>query len=79
MLNKVQRTVKIGDTLVHGVEIDWAKRDWKRIYTPEEEMERVGKMLRLNGGPHYDPATERLLAASFQCNLPARISKEVEA
>jgi len=49
---------------VHGVEIAWEKRDWKRIYTPEEEMERIGKMLRLNGGPDYDPAIERLLAAS---------------
>lgn len=56
--------MKIGNEIVHGVEIDWEKRDWKRIYNPEEEMERVGKMLRLNGGPDYDPSTERLLAAS---------------
>ena len=69
-MNKVERTVEIGDTLVHGVEIDWEKRDWKRIYTPEEEMERTGKMLRLNGGPDYDPATERLLAASSAKRKP---------
>jgi hypothetical protein len=43
-LNGAERTVKIGDTLVHGIVIDWEKRDWKRIYTPEEEMERAGKM-----------------------------------
>jgi hypothetical protein len=63
-LNTTPRTMKIGNEIVYGVEIDWEKRDWKRIYTPEEEMERVGKMLRLNGGPEYSPATERLLAAS---------------
>jgi hypothetical protein len=56
--------MRIRNEIVEGVEIDWAKRDWKRIYTAEEEMERVGKMLRLNGGPDYDPITERLLAAS---------------
>ena len=27
-------------------------------------------MLRLNGGPHYDPATERLLAASSTKRKP---------
>ena len=56
--------MKIGNEIVHGAEIDWEKRDWKRVYTPEEEMERVGKMLRLNGGPDYNPGTEKLLAAS---------------
>jgi Ca2+-binding EF-hand superfamily protein len=69
-LNNVERTVKIGDTSVHGVEIDWEKRDWKRIYTSEEETERVGKMLRLNGGPDYDPMTARLLAASSDKRKP---------
>jgi hypothetical protein len=43
---------------VHGLEIDW------------EEMERVDKMLRLNGGPDYDAETERLLAASLAKRKP---------
>jgi hypothetical protein len=30
----------------------------------QQEVERASKVLRLNGGPDYDPATERLLAAS---------------
>jgi hypothetical protein len=42
----------------------WDKKDWKRILTPEEEREIAAKMLRLNGGPDYDPTMERLLAAS---------------
>jgi hypothetical protein len=46
------------------VTIDWEKRNWKRILTPEEEREIAAKMLRLNGGPDYDPAVERLLAAA---------------
>jgi hypothetical protein len=45
------------------VTIDWEKRHWKRILTPEEEREIAAKMLRLNG-PDYDPAIDRLLAAS---------------
>jgi hypothetical protein len=46
------------------VTIDWDKKDWKRILTPEEEREIAAKMLRLNGGPDYDPEIERLLAAA---------------
>jgi hypothetical protein len=46
------------------VRIDWEKRDWKRILTPEEEREIAAKMLRLNGGPDYNPDIERLLAAT---------------
>jgi hypothetical protein len=37
---------------------NWEKRYWKRILTPEEEREIATKMLRLNGGPDYDPAME---------------------
>jgi hypothetical protein len=56
--------MKIGNETVHVTEIDWEKRNWKRILTPEEEREIAAKMLRLNGAPDYDPAIERLLAAS---------------
>jgi hypothetical protein len=56
--------VKIGNETVHVTEIDWEKRNWRRILTPEEEREIAAKMLRLNGGPDYDPAVERLLAAA---------------
>jgi hypothetical protein len=60
-LNTVERTMKIGDETVHVTEIDWEKSNWKRILTPDEEREIAA---RLNGGPDYDPAVERLLAAS---------------
>ena len=33
------------------------------IYSPEEQQERASKALRLNGGPDYNPATEKLQAA----------------
>jgi hypothetical protein len=56
--------MKIGNETVHATEIDWEKRNWKRILTPEEEREIAAKMLRLNGGPDYNPGIERLLAAS---------------
>jgi hypothetical protein len=57
--------MKIGNETVHVTEIDWEKRNWKRILTPEEEKEIAAKMLRLNGGrPDYNPEIERLLAAS---------------
>jgi hypothetical protein len=56
--------MKIGNDTVHVTEIDWEKRNWKRILTPEEEREIAAKMLRLNGGLDYDPAVERLLAAA---------------
>jgi hypothetical protein len=46
------------------VTIDWEKRNWRRILTPEEEREIAAKMLRLNGGPDYNPDIERLLAAA---------------
>ena len=46
------------------VTIDWEKRNWERILTPEEEREIAARMLRLNGGPDYDPAVERLLASA---------------
>jgi hypothetical protein len=49
---------------VHITKIDWEKRSWKRILTPEEEREIATKMLRLNGGPDYNPEIEKLLAAS---------------
>jgi hypothetical protein len=62
--------MKIGNETVHVTEIDWDKKDWKRILTPEEEREIVAKMLRLNGGPDYDPAVERLLAASSAKKKP---------
>ena len=53
--------MNIRSEIVNGVEIDWDKRDWKRIYTPEEEIERASKALRLNGGPVYPL---KLVAAS---------------
>jgi hypothetical protein len=56
--------MKIGNDTVHVTNIDWEKRNWKRILTPKEEREIAAKMLRLNGGPDYDPVAERLLAAS---------------
>jgi hypothetical protein len=46
------------------VTIDWEKRNWRRILTPEEEREIAAKMLRLNGSPDYNPEIERLWAAS---------------
>jgi hypothetical protein len=57
-LNTVERTMKIGIETVHVTEIDWDKKDWKRILTPEEEREIAAKMLRLNGGPDYNPEIE---------------------
>jgi hypothetical protein len=42
----------------------------KGILTPDEEREIAAKMLRLNGGPDYNPATERLLAASSKKRKP---------
>jgi hypothetical protein len=69
-LNKVERTVKIGNEAVLVTEIDWKKRNWRRILTPEEEREIAAKMLRLNGGPDYNPAIERLLAASSTKKKP---------
>jgi hypothetical protein len=56
--------MKIGNETVHVTEIDWDKKDSKRILTPEEEREIAEKMLRLNGGPDYNPEIDRLLAAS---------------
>jgi hypothetical protein len=50
--------------VLNVVTIDWEKRNWKRILTPEEEREIAAKMLRLNGGPDYNPEIERLLAAA---------------
>jgi hypothetical protein len=52
------------------VTIDRDKRNWKRILTPEEEREIAAKMLRLNGGPDYNPEIERLLAASSTKKKP---------
>jgi hypothetical protein len=43
--------MKIGNEKVHVTEIDWDKRNWRRILTPDEEREIATKMLRLNGGP----------------------------
>jgi hypothetical protein len=63
-MNLTESTVEIDNRLVNVVEIDWEKRNWTRIYTPDEERERAEKMRGLNGGPYYNPATERLLAAS---------------
>jgi hypothetical protein len=65
-LNTIERTMKIGNETVHVTEIGWEKRNWKRILTPGEEKEIAGKMLRLNGGPDYDPALESLLALLLQ-------------
>jgi hypothetical protein len=69
--------MKIGNETVHVTEIDWDKRNWKRILTPEEEMEIAeaereteAKMLRLNGGPEYSPEIERLLAGSSTKKKP---------
>jgi hypothetical protein len=62
--------MKIGNETVHVTEIDWEKRNWKRILTPEEEKEIAAKMLRLNGGPDYNPDIERLLAASSSKKKP---------
>jgi hypothetical protein len=67
--------MKIGNETVHVTEIDWEKRNWKRILTPEEEREIAAKMLRLNGGPDYDPAIERLLAASSTKKKPTTMIK----
>jgi hypothetical protein len=52
------------------VTIDRDKRNWKRILTPEEEREIAAKMLRLNGGPDYNPEIERLLVASSTKKRP---------
>jgi hypothetical protein len=62
--------MKIGNETVHLTEIDWEKRNWIRILTPEEEGEIAAKMLRLNGGPDYNPEIERLLAASSTKKKP---------
>jgi hypothetical protein len=43
------------------VTIDWEKRNWRKILTPEEEREIAEKMLRLNGGPDI----ERLSSSFF--------------
>lgn len=51
---------------MHGVEIDWEKRDWKRIYTPDEQRERLEKLMRLIGGPD----SSKLLAASTTKTKP---------
>jgi hypothetical protein len=56
--------------VLNVVTIDWEKRNWKRILTPEEEREIAEKMLRLNGGPDYNPDIERLLAASTTKKKP---------
>jgi hypothetical protein len=69
-LNKVERTVKIGNETVHVTQIDWEKRNWKRILTPEEEREIAAKMLRLNGVPDFNPEMERSLAASSANKKP---------
>jgi hypothetical protein len=58
--------MNIGNETVHGTEIDWEKRNWRKIYTPEEERERAEKMLRLNGAPD----TPKLLAASTPTKKP---------
>jgi hypothetical protein len=63
-LNTKESAIEIDNRLSHVTEIDWEKRNWKRILTPEEEREIAVKMLRLNGGPEYNPAIERLLAAA---------------
>lgn len=55
---------------LNGVTIDWDKRTWRRILSPEEEREMAAKMLRLNGGPDYNPDIERLLAASSTRKKP---------
>jgi hypothetical protein len=52
------------------VTIDWEKRNWKRILTPEEAREIAAKMLRLNGGPDYYPEIDSLLAASSTKRKP---------
>jgi hypothetical protein len=39
-------------------------------YGPEEQKERASKASRLNGGPGYNPAIERLLAASSTKKKP---------
>jgi hypothetical protein len=62
--------MNIGNETVHVTEIDWDKKDWKRILTSEEEREIAAKMLRLNGGPDYNPEIERLLAASSTKKKP---------
>jgi hypothetical protein len=77
-LNTEERTMKIGNETVHVTEIDWEKRNWKRILTPEEEREISAKMLRLNSGPDYDPAIERLLTSFFnqeETNIPNKAIK----
>jgi hypothetical protein len=42
-LNTLERTMKIGNETVHVTEIDWEKRNWRRILTPEEEREIAEK------------------------------------
>jgi hypothetical protein len=42
----------------------------EKIYDPEEQRERASKALRLNGAHDYDPAIERLLAASSAKRKP---------
>jgi hypothetical protein len=44
-MNTRQSTIVIDNRLVNVVEIDWEKRNWTRIYTPDEERERAEKML----------------------------------
>jgi hypothetical protein len=56
--------MNIGNDTVHVTEIDWEKRNWKRILTPEEEREIAAKMLRLKGGLDYNPEIDRLLVAA---------------
>jgi hypothetical protein len=69
-MNSKESTIEIDNRLVNVVEIDWEKRNWTRIYTPDEERERAEKMLRLNGAPDYDPDLSRLLAASSTKKQP---------
>jgi hypothetical protein len=36
-LNTKESAVEINGGLVHVTKIDWEKRNWRRIYAPEEE------------------------------------------
>jgi hypothetical protein len=61
---------------VNVVHIDWEKRDWKRIYTPEEQRDTASKVLRLNGIPDYD---YKLLAASTKTKPTIKVKRLVSA
>jgi hypothetical protein len=39
-LNRKENTVEVDGTLVSVTEIDWEKRNWRKIYTPEEEEDK---------------------------------------